>query len=517
MSSDKMTVNLAERRDSTSSSLSSVYTLSRRSSGTMQAPGPNVSSADAYDPISADLSRRTSQASLSNPLSLTPAQHYCLTVKYAAATGAAPPTPLPFMDQMRTRCSQEPSSITKGVPSRQYSSYTMQSIMAHEDPWSLARRDSDPVTDGLKQHSNSMGTVSGALQPHREGLHRCTNGPQPPSGTLICNVSEEDFSTEHRKATNQDLQGNLQQQRTMKQTMNPGQQHPLSPSDVPTSWCNNVSFGPMGSAQYYCRPQVQGNSLALQQNLNFISFLNNLQQTAQNTTQSLKQQNGEAGPKWFHLSNLNETITAQCGFDQDTSTIGNSTNTALNESKLSHKQETIDSAGMFQHVQIKTEDGDRSVLVSDQLKCNKPPQHLLLPRPPTQHQSLVRPKVHSSTAKPTLISSGVSALQCSNNKAMCFTGQIHLDQCVPPFENDVTSPSSTDRFRAADSTVQIHVDTMLDADDPSSLSPALPHSLSHRSSDITTHRNSAGNMAIGHMSSLLTALAEENRFLSVIS
>lgn len=87
----------------------------------------NLSSADSYDPISTDASRRSSEAShcdggggaagtlggggwgLSETrgmLSLTPAQHYHLKAKYAAATGGPPPTPLPNMEwhSLRNHC-----------------------------------------------------------------------------------------------------------------------------------------------------------------------------------------------------------------------------------------------------------------------------------------------------------------------------------------------------------------------------------------------------------------------------
>ncbi|NXG41418.1 GLI1 protein, partial [Psilopogon haemacephalus] len=86
----------SERRGSATSTVSSAYTVSRRSSlaspyppclggeaGTV--PGP----ADGYDPISPDGSRRSSDASLGGGLpglgSLTPAQRYRLKAKYAAA------------------------------------------------------------------------------------------------------------------------------------------------------------------------------------------------------------------------------------------------------------------------------------------------------------------------------------------------------------------------------------------------------------------------------------------------
>ncbi|CAG5896148.1 unnamed protein product [Menidia menidia] len=149
---------LRERRDSGGSAASSAYlSSSRRSSGISpcfssrrssqgsQSEGPggwgggaaghrrlhNLSSTDSYDPISTDASRRSSEAShhgggggggggvfsaggcggvggvgigggggSRGMLNLTPAQHYHLKAKYAAATGGPPPTPLPNMERM---------------------------------------------------------------------------------------------------------------------------------------------------------------------------------------------------------------------------------------------------------------------------------------------------------------------------------------------------------------------------------------------------------------------------------
>ncbi|XP_061109491.1 transcriptional activator GLI3-like [Conger conger] len=119
---------LKDRRDSGGSAISSAYrSASRRSSGispcfssrrSSQASQPeagrqshprrhNLSAADSYDPISTDASRRSSEASQcggggrdGGTLTLTAAQHYHLKARYAAATGGAPPTPLPSMERM---------------------------------------------------------------------------------------------------------------------------------------------------------------------------------------------------------------------------------------------------------------------------------------------------------------------------------------------------------------------------------------------------------------------------------
>lgn len=223
-----------ERRDSLASTVSSAYTLSRRSSGispcyssrrSSQASQAgirlnNISSADSYDPISTDLSRRSSEASqcggLPGLLSLTPAQHYRLKAKYAAATGGAPPTPLPNMDHMslRTRIAllgdpHETSLHPLGlhtVPRRcSDTGYPTTSMMPHEVPGSTTRRASDPgrrvAIDQQRlqqvQRFNSMNNVNPNPPPHfpssschlsvqsyvrSDGsLHRLQYPPRPPS------------------------------------------------------------------------------------------------------------------------------------------------------------------------------------------------------------------------------------------------------------------------------------------------------------------------------------------------
>ncbi|XP_064182806.1 zinc finger protein GLI2a [Anguilla rostrata] len=224
---------LNERRDSGTSMMSSAYTLSRRSSGispcyssrrsseASQFGRPsNVSSADSYDPISADLSRRSSEASQCGGgawgapglLSLTPAQHYRLKAKYAAATGGAPPTPLPNMDRMSLGAHAGASGDS---PARHFYGaaaaaprrcsdlgYGAPGLMPHEVPASVPRRASDPVRRLASdlpplprvQRFGSMSSVNPALPPDRRALlapqgyarsdgslHRHPFAPRPPS------------------------------------------------------------------------------------------------------------------------------------------------------------------------------------------------------------------------------------------------------------------------------------------------------------------------------------------------
>uniref|UniRef100_A0A3B4XJZ8 GLI family zinc finger 2b n=1 Tax=Seriola lalandi dorsalis TaxID=1841481 RepID=A0A3B4XJZ8_SERLL len=572
LSSGKATLleNLSERRDSTSSTLSSVYTLSRRSSGispcyssrrSSQASQfganrpSNLSSADSYDPISADISRRSSQTrGLAGPLSLTPAQHYRLKVKYAAATGGAPPTPLPYMDQMYLKTHsalygdpQESSTTNKGLPSRQYSSYTTRSLMPHEVPSNIPRRASDPVRrvtiDSLSQPQmqryNSMGTLNGGvtMQPYPppasdrrhlsqqgcqrpDGLQRYPYSLRPPSisenipmETITGDIPEEDlmlpdFPTDNRDTTcrvstnQQDFQGNptLQQQAYHQGRMavvnsninlttpsvSPGQQrpkYPSSPGDSRTTL--PVSLGLTDVGQHHSRLQVRGNLAVLQQNQNFGSIYNNQQmiQNLTNTTQQrCKQLNTEPGANGFQQqrfqqpSNLNEAVSP---------------------------------------VQVKTEDHDVSIMISDQQNRNMTSQNPLQtgnhshlqPRPPTEPKSMNRHLPGPKVTQQMSDSSDDNAISGDNQASRTVDCNAALEQA------------------------QIDFDSMLDDGDQSSLmsgtlSPGLLQNLSRSSSRLTTPRNSVtlpsvpagtGNMAIGDMSSLLTALAEENKFLNLMS
>ncbi|XP_051796290.1 transcriptional activator GLI3 [Acanthochromis polyacanthus] len=212
---------LRDRRDSSGSATSSAYLSSsrrssgispcfssRRSSQASQSEGTmaaahhrrlhNLSSTDSYDPISTDASRRSSEASqygggpggggggiLSGGgcggvgpvgigggggsrgmLNLTPAQHYHLKAKYAAATGGPPPTPLPNMERMSLktrmammdeggsnhclpplvrppRCSDGTSGYNNGYMG--HTGYRRRVLYPGEGPLNGNRRASDPV------------------------------------------------------------------------------------------------------------------------------------------------------------------------------------------------------------------------------------------------------------------------------------------------------------------------------------------------------------------------------------
>lgn len=637
---------LSERRDSTSSTLSSIYTLSRRSSGispcyssrrSSQASQfganrpSNVSSADSYDPISADISRRSSQVSqcgeggggvagyggmgLASPLSLTPAQHYRLKAKYAAATGGVPPTPLPHVDQM---CQKTQTSFHGDS---QYSSYATRSLRPHEVPANIPRRASDPVRrmaiDSLSlpqmQRHNSIGTLSRTNHPHpppaqdhrhlsqqgRLGLgnspHRYPYSLQPPRilenvtmETITGDVPEEN-QLPPRVLTNTNLQQHLHQREpAVVNTMNMNLPAPGFPHSSPVQhqpMCQpllrggKAGLGQMEANQHLSVPHGRGVAV-LQQNQNFGS-LNNIVSSNQQIIHNLVSATQQKSHK---LTNLNGGTDFQHKFSNGLGPYDKNGNTTypLTDNRGAYhqpyKREPVDmeiadacfaDAG-FQHVQVKIEDYDGSLMISGQRNCNAPFQNPLQtvnqnyfqPRPPeTPRGDQSAPTVTQQTRHlinanldiaSKLPGSRVVGLDCSDgpeDNTLYYTGQIrvfepteNLDHHVSPVVNGpllehALSPGSSDNralgadCNAALEPVQIDFDSMLDDGGQSSLmsgtlSPGLLQSLSQSSSRLTTPRNSVtlpavpvatGNMAIGDMSSLLTALAEESKFLNLMS
>uniref|UniRef100_F6SDJ7 GLI family zinc finger 3 n=1 Tax=Ornithorhynchus anatinus TaxID=9258 RepID=F6SDJ7_ORNAN len=224
---DITVLNLLNRRDSNTSTISSAYLSSRRSSGispcfssrrsseASQAEGrpQNVSVADSYDPISTDASRRSSEASqcdgLPSLLSLTPAQQYRLKAKYAAATGGPPPTPLPNMERMslKTRMALLGDGRESGVsplppvhPPRRCSdggpnAYGRRHLLPQDVLGNGVRRASDPVrtvSENLSlprvQRFNSLNGFNPAvLPPSSEKRNLALQNYTRPEGGLFRN------------------------------------------------------------------------------------------------------------------------------------------------------------------------------------------------------------------------------------------------------------------------------------------------------------------------------------------
>ncbi|XP_034022020.1 zinc finger protein GLI1-like [Thalassophryne amazonica] len=234
-----------DRRGSGTSSLSSAYTVSRRSSmvspylssrrssevsqigtggGGFHLPSTEHSGGD---PLSPETSRRGAPCvgggGLPGLPNLTPAQQYSLKAKYAAATGGPPPTPLPNMEQpgtpgRRGGCLSEyqgqplPPFLQQVGPRRHSANteYGTGVIYPHQAPGNNSRRASDPVhsvgdPQVLPKRFNSLNNVS--MMGRRNALqHRSSDtsinchiySPRPPSITE--NVMMEAMAMEPHQA-----------------------------------------------------------------------------------------------------------------------------------------------------------------------------------------------------------------------------------------------------------------------------------------------------------------------------
>lgn len=221
LSAAEVAVPPSERRSSATSTISSAYTVSRRSSAASPyLPGPNLpgeggtmpARSDGYDCISPDELRRSGNADPCGALpgvgSLTAAQHYRLKAKYAAATGGPPPTPLPGVEPSNVgghgglpgECLEPavPSFFANGLLRRHSSNDRyVSSLHPHLAPGNDVRRASDPARIAANPHSvpkvqrfKSVGNVNApgggraALQPlgaSDGNLQRRVFSPHPPS------------------------------------------------------------------------------------------------------------------------------------------------------------------------------------------------------------------------------------------------------------------------------------------------------------------------------------------------
>ncbi|KAM9321632.1 zinc finger protein GLI1 [Gastrophryne carolinensis] len=247
LSSNEQMNPLNDRRNSTTSTMSSAYTVSRRSSVVSpylsnQRPGDIGNMVDTYDQMSSDASRHSNASGIPG---LTPAQQYRLKAKYAAATGGPPPTPLPNMERLNANnrmaypggdcrgpslASMLGGSIQRRHSNNEYHSYGTGIIHPAQAPGAGIRRASDPARPGVDpqaipkvQRFKSMSNMNTAMigrqnaglqQPYGgsdANLQRHIFSPRPPS--ISENVFMEVTSTdrpshnkEHNLMANSDMQ-----------------------------------------------------------------------------------------------------------------------------------------------------------------------------------------------------------------------------------------------------------------------------------------------------------------------
>ncbi|PIO40060.1 hypothetical protein AB205_0019720 [Aquarana catesbeiana] len=341
---------LNDRRNSTTSTMSSAYTVSRRSSVVSpylsnQRPGEVGNMVDTYDQMTSDPSRHSNTMGLPG---LTPAQQYRLKVKYAAATGGPPPTPLPNMERLNSnnRMAYPPGdcrgpSITSVLGSNtqrrhsnnEYHSYGTGIIHPAQAPGAGIRRASDPARPGVDpqaiskvQRFKSMSNMNTAMmgrhtisqQQHYGGsdanIQRHIFSPRPPS--ISENVFMEVTSTDgqsHNKEHNMMAPNEMQhymnyqgsQMGTPSSQMNPSLQ--LHGLDVQTQNAYSNSQRAVGGMH------INPHNHSGQDNILGHSEFNQCQITAQSEPYQNQRQmtnNSNLPIQWHEVSSASIDVTA---------------------------------------------------------------------------------------------------------------------------------------------------------------------------------------------------------------
>lgn len=261
----------------------------------------------------------------------------------------------------------------------------------------------------------------------------------------------------------------------------------------------------------------------------FGSFLGPDQPTVQNLVNTLQQ-------RFWQMSGQvpQHRLDKSLGpYDQD-GNLGDALRSTCKQEPVDMEMSYAD-AGL-RTVQVKIEDSHEPLMIPDQpcshMGSQNPlqdeNQSRLQPRPPTvprttQNHSTAQTRHFSTSNRDVAPGDG-------SDGVFYYTGRIHVfDPDAVPHHDFL--PTSSHDFGAAPEPEPAPIDFDALLDDHSSLvsgplSPALLQGPSQNSSRLTTPRTSAtlppapasaGNMAIGDMSSLLTTLAEESKMLNLMT
>ncbi|KAI4790867.1 hypothetical protein KUCAC02_034349 [Chaenocephalus aceratus] len=403
------------------------------------------------------------------------------------------------------------------------------------------------------QRYNSMGTLNGAgsMQPHPPPAADRRHLPQPgclhqggsphrypysipeniPVGRITGDIPEEVMQPDpnHGAPTPQHQQA-YYQRRTAAVRTSTNLPHQGGASSNMGASSPRDSKGRMDASELCSKVQARGNRAVLQQNFRSVHLSSN-QQTMQKhvhatTCKRLEPEPGEGclQSSDLHLSpcRLKESL-----YDRN----GNSTHPVkLNLSSATCRREPVHFADAG--FQVKGEDCDESITISDQQNMtSQNPLHLhptppTGPRPLTRHLSGSRHQSNANQDVASALPGGVFGLHCSEDSednAVFHTGRVQVfehsgnfDRLACPAVNAPLSESNAASSNRAPvdgglTPEQIDFDRMLEDDDDGDRSSVM------NSATLPSVPQGTGNMAIGDMSSLLSALAEESKFLTSMS
>lgn len=345
----------------------------------------------------------------------------------------------------------------------------------------------------------------------------------------------------------------------------------MNKNNMPVQW-NEVSSGSMDTTPRLPKQQqLRGNLTVVQQKQNFGSYqgfgtnqhvvpmsqnLASMQQAyPQRPTQRMNSVQQHRQSISNSCQNLSEQIHPQPGYRQDLSYSSTCNGMGMSNGRVQN-QEMHTYRSNLTHVNVNQQN-----YVPHSQNVGR---GLIQPRPPSGPKPLNRQHSGMMHNGCSLSNSGFDTSEASPKKpgdlgqhnngggsAMYYSGEIRMldtsadynspmspctNQAPVASASTMASPGVNQVTSTVDSSQtlehpSIDFDAILDDGDHSSLmsgtlSPGLLQSFSQNSSRLTTPRNSVtlasvpagiGNMAIGDMSSMLTALAEESKFLNMMA
>uniref|UniRef100_A0A8C2H1K0 GLI family zinc finger 2a n=1 Tax=Cyprinus carpio TaxID=7962 RepID=A0A8C2H1K0_CYPCA len=584
LSSYEMTMlnQLQERRDSSTSTMSSAYTLSRRSSGISPCYSSrrsseasqfgvrnnNISSADSYDPISTDLSRRSSEASQCVPANLP--RRASDPVRRTTIDLLSLPRVQRFNSISNMSLSRLPA-IDRRTFNLQSNTWSDGSLHRHpfsQRPPSISENVlmENMATDGGDQQEDDLVLPDDMVQ----YLNSQNGSSNQDPGISVNGGHVLDLHSNMTSQQQQQFYG----QRRMGMSINNGHVQSvrsdpeqiadpqgLNKNNMPVQW-NEVSSGSVdATARLPKQQQLRGNLTVVQQKQTFGSYqgFGTNQQVVPMSQNLASLQQGYPQRATQRMNSVQQY--RQSDLNYNSSQRLTCSGMGPPNGKAMQNQEMQNYRSNFSHTNNVNQ---QNYVPLTQTAIQNAGRGLIQPRPPSEPKPLNKQhsgsgmiqqngcslsNVNSSEARPKR--PGDFGQHSNGNGTMYYSGEIHmLDRSVdygPPMSpctnqapvaslSTMASPGVNQVTSTVDSTqilehTQIDFDAILDDGDHSSLmsgtlSPGLLQSLSQNSSRLTTPRNSVtlasipagiGNMAIGDMGSMLTALAEESKFLNMMA
>ncbi|XP_039602473.1 zinc finger protein GLI1 [Polypterus senegalus] len=496
---------LGERRHSSTSSMSSAYTVSRRSS--LVSPylssrrSSEASQVGGHPQVAENDAPPVAPPGLAH---FTPAQQYSLKAKYAAATGGPPPTPLPNMADYKG----QPRALRRHS-ANEYGHYSP-SLAPHQAPGFGPRRASDPAQQqqapARVQRFNSLGDMTA---PPTLGHYRSSEGsmpghtysPRPPS------------ITENALLENAELP-------------------PVVMPTASTSFMSPSNYGGYQQEAEHCSLQVTGmehwgqtspgravqNARGMPAN----AYPAQCQQQAHSTMFSCKEKNGalaagiikpEQHLQQYPVPNLSscrgpqQPAPASCDYQglQSCYHAGRRAQTPMMQVKEMMVRNYVQSQqALLWDGQQKDEVAAQPYASQDYLACSAPSGQAY------RHEVLAQPTQRRGQQRPPVVDVHCSSLPTDGSSSLCYSGhlemrqaEVHGSQQQQQHHGPLLSyPESSPLDNLDLENTQIDFAAIVDDGEHN---PMMPAGLPSSPQTPRSLQSGLSNMAVGDMTSILTS------------